>query len=72
MYVNPCFSIDDFYKVSDRFNAVQKHMGMIKAYCKEEGIEDDEYKSRFESEHEGLPKVKTGMCSSAALDLAAV
>ena len=22
MYVNPCFSIDDFYQVSDRFNTV--------------------------------------------------
>lgn len=72
MYVNPCFSIDDFYKVSDRFTTVQKHMGIIKAYCQEEGIEDGEYKSRMEAEHEGMPKVKTGMCSSAVLDLAAV
>lgn len=69
VYANACFKIDEFYKVSERFNEVGKKKGIIQYFCKEKGITEDEYKQNQHSDPEDYPRWKTGMCSTAVLNL---
>ena len=71
VYANACFKIDEFYNASERFNEVGKKKGIIQYFCKEKGITENEYKQNqsCDPEPEDYPRWKTGMCSTAVLNL---
>lgn len=69
VYANACYNIDDFYKVSERFNEVSKKKGIIQFFCKEHDITEEAYKAEQGNDPEDYPRWKSGVCSTAVLNL---
>jgi hypothetical protein len=65
MYVNFAFNISNFYKLTDKFNALQKKDQLIEVYCKSNKMEKEKY-SELAEDPENCPKdfpsEKKGMC----------
>lgn len=60
VYVNAAYKIDDFYKVSEKYNLLQKKKGIVEFFCEENNITKDDYKQNVASSPEDYPRWKVG------------
>jgi hypothetical protein len=67
VYVNPCFDIGDFYKLSEKYNNLMKEKGIVDAYKEEHKLDEEGYKAHSTGDEfyaDGFPKKGAGLCSS--------
>ena len=53
----------------ERYNTISKKKGIIQFFCKEKGIDEDEYKKNQGDDPDDYPRWKSGTCSTAVLNL---
>jgi hypothetical protein len=62
VYVNPCFKIQNIYKLNDRYNILVKLKLMVELWCDDNGIKDEKDKKVFDgSNHKKSPKYPGGL-----------
>ena len=68
-YVNPAFSIDEFYKLFEKQNQLMKQKMQVDAYCEKEKINLDKYKTYIKEGNtpDDFPKVPK-LCGGPAIN----
>lgn len=72
IYINPCYDIGDFYKLSEKFNNLYREKSALEAFMADKKYDEQKMLSIKNSGEfpEDYPTRKTGLCSSEPLIMA--